>query len=373
MLYERRSVNGGKVLICTIDDEAEELHVECDEQSKLIVRFDELVEEKIKIALARSFADQGYKAPDTLLSALGFINPVPRTDVPLVEFTVDDSMFVKALQNYGLSLEIAAHCAFYSKDFAGVAPNFDRHAVLDHYMGQLHAVRMENKDWLRGFTSLELYMMIAQRSSLRVADSITRKAYSIPSSMAKDIDTLSALIQSKVRTETLTDKQLGALSAVVSSNFPVARSDGKREILVNTITEFLGREHDFKQAARNLRRRSEFKEQLSNELMRYIDYWNPNHYGEQDYGNRHTEALASIFITTYGQEFMEKALKGFHSHERLLDLASPYTLAAFIAYVSHLELGGDPEDPIHWIITLDPSIEDASIIQRGSDDDYEDD
>lgn len=375
MLYETRAKTAeGQIVTVRVDDDSPGdvdylTIVKDDGQEVCSVAFDMFVENRFRIALADGFAKHSYVSPLKYLEAAGFPFGNSLHDT-FFDFSVEDALFAKSLEAYGLDSEIAARIAFYTQDFTKAGLGEKREADLSHFMESDFGVRLENRDPFRGFTTIDFYMLAAQRSSRGIADYLTKEARGVPGVIGAKLNSLGTLISRGVEIDRLTMSQLGALTTVVDSNFPVKySSDPKANILTRALAHFMSQELNLKEAPRIIRKRLPLKDTLSDELMRLIDYKDPNSYGDQTLGNQQTAALASIFIATHGEEFMAKALAGFKRQEHILDLNSPHVLSAFIAYVVHLSNGGDENTPIHFVLALEPEIDD-SIINRG---DWEDD
>lgn len=375
MLYETRAktANGEIVTVRVDDDSLGDVDyltiVKDDGQEICSIAFDMFVENRFRIALADGFAKHSYISPLKYLAAVGFPLGSSLHDT-FFEFSVEDALFAKSLEAYGLDSEIAARVAFYTQDFTKTGLAENRDADLVHFMESNFGVRLENREPLRGFTTIDIYMLAAQRSSRGVADYLTKEARGVPGVIGEKLNSLGTLLSRGVKIDRLTMSQLGALTTVIDSNFPVKySSDPKADILTRALAHFMAQELNLKEAPRIIRKRLPLKDTLSDELMRLIDYRDLDSYGSQSLGNQQTSALASIFIATHGEEFMSKALAGFKRQEHILDLKSPHALSAFIAYVVHLSNGGDEDTPIHFVLALEPEIDD-SIINRG---DWEDD
>lgn len=375
MLYETRAktANSEIVTVRVDDDSLSDVDyltiVKDDGQEICSIAFDMFVENRFRIALADGFEKHSYLSPLKYLAAVGFPLGTSLHDT-FFEFSVEDALFAKSLETYGLDSEIAARVAFYTQDFTKTGRGENREADLIHFMESDFGVRLENREPLRGFTTIDIYMLAAQRSSRGIADYLTKEARGVPGVIGTKLNSLGTLISRGVAIDELSMSQLGALTTVVDSNFPVKySSDPKVDILTRALAHFMAQELNLKEAPRIIRKRLPLKDTLSDELMRLIDYHDPDSYGSQNLGNQQTAALASIFIATHGEEFMAKALAGFKRQEHILDLKSPHALSAFIAYVVHLSNGGDEDTPIHFVLALEPEIDD-SIINRG---DWEDD
>lgn len=375
MLYETRAKTAnGEIVTVRVDDDAPGdvdylTIVKDDGQEICSIAFDMFVENRFRIALADGFAKHSYSSPLKYLAAVGFPLESSLHDT-FFEFSVEDALFAKSLEAYGLDSEIAARVAFYTQDFTKTGLAENREADLVHFMESNFGVRLENREPLRGFTTIDIYMLAAQRSSRGVADYLTKESRGVPGVIGEKLNSLGTLLSRGVKIDRLTMSQLGALTTVIDSNFPVKySSDPKADILTRALAHFMAQDLNLKEAPRIIRKRLPLKDTLSDELMRLIDYRDLDSYGSQGLGNQQTSALASIFIATHGEEFMAKALAGFKRQEHILDLKSPHALSAFIAYVVHLSNGGDEDTPIHFVLALEPEIDD-SIINRG---DWEDD
>lgn len=378
MLYETRARGeAGQVLTVKVEDdslpEGGYLIVSRNDISHDIcsIAFDILVEEKYRIALADGFAKYSYRSPRDYLDSVGF--PLGETLYPtFFQFSMEDALFAKRLEAEGLDIEIATRIAFYTQDFTEKGLDSTREEDLDHFMARNFGVRIENRPELAGFTTIDVYLLARQRASRAIADYLVGESRGVPSALALRLNSLGTLISRGVAIDTLSLSQLGALSSVVDSGFPEKERDSeKAEIITRAIANFIIQPHNLKEAPKILRRRGELKRILSNELMRLIDHQDSSGYGSQKLGNEQTAALASIFIATYGEELMTKALAGFKAQEHILQLNSSYAFSAFVAYVIHLSSGGDEATPIHFVLALEPDIDD-SIINRGDWTEYED-
>jgi hypothetical protein len=371
MLYESRGKDAmGRILTIKVADDAPgdsdflTVYTE-DGQDLCSIEFDIFVENRFRIALAQSFTQYSYRSPFEYLSSMGFPLGESKHDT-FFDFSVEDAIFAKQLEEYGLETPIATRIAFYTQDFTKSGLGDKRDEDLIHFMANNFGVRVENREYLRGFTTIDIYMLASQRSNRNIADYLTREARGVPSLIGNALNSLGTLISRGVAIDKLSLSQLGALTTVVDSNFPLKYvGDDKADIITRTIANFVSQEHNLKEAPKVLRRRSLVKLNLSDELMRLIDYHDPHSYGNQKTGNDQTMALGSIFIATYGEEFMMRALTGFKRQEHILNLNSPHALSAFVAYVIHLSNGGDEDTPIHFVLALEPDIDDSSIIDRG--------
>lgn len=378
MLYETRAktANADIVTVRVDDDslgDADYLTIVKDDGQEICsIAFDMFVENRFRIALADGFAKYSYLAPQTYLKSMGFPLGSSAHDT-FFEFSVEDALFAKSLEGYGLDSEIATRVAFYTQDFTKTGLADNREEDLAHFMTSNFGVRVENREHLRGFTTIDIYMLAVQRSSRGIADYLTKEARGVPGVIGDKLNSLGTLISRGVSVDKLSMSQLGALTTVIDSNFPPQVMDrDKANVITRSIAHFMVQELNLKEAPRIIRRRLPLKDTLSDELMRLIDYHDPDSYGSQSEGNAQTAALASIFIATHGEEFMAKALAGFKRQEHILELGNPHMLSAFIAYVVHLSNGGDEDTPIHFVLALEPDIDD-SIINRGDwDEDDED-
>lgn len=319
------------------------------------IAFDLFVEERFRKALADNFAQYSFLHPRDLLLELGR----PKGSLPLEtngKFTLDEAIFADKLVAYGVPLHIAVRTAFYSVPYASA-----REAALSHYMTRGVGVRLLNSGTLQGFTTIDLYLYAFHYYGVIISDSLSGNSLGEPQAMASQLEVFGKIAADGIALEQCTIQQLSLLTAVAFTEREGDSSVAKKNAIMNrALARFIAGGVKSDLAAKLLRSSGELKDKLVEEISSIFLAGDQNFQLESE-ARVKANALASVCLASCDEELMGSILKLYKANRPLFNPGSPYLLSVFLAFATHFKEGGDSETPVHFILALDPEINDSEV------------
>lgn len=278
-------------------------------------------------------------------------------------FTSESYDFMRYLNSLGLPPEISAQTAFLT-DTLGDTTFEKRKDVFETFRNSFHAIKQVQIGRFTGLTTFIPYYMIAQWGGVKLATRASRKVDDDPKLLFGLMDGILKFRGGKIDDD-VSDVQFDVLMDFMGDSFPDP-SLPKAEKLSKFVMNLVLSEVNWTEAARfvatDLDKSTDTLDVKLVELVRStlapISRW----------GDQSVTTSVKNFIAVLKAKFGVEALTGAFHVLRLNSNSLTYRnsehLIAYVAIADYLSSGGNTNESIDWMVSMEPALEVDEFFQR---------
>lgn len=305
-------------------------------------------------------ATSNFITKEVFFTSLRNENHNTEDDAPVIEgFSSESYDFMEYLQGLGLPLPIAAQTA-YLTDLYSTTTSRARRESFEKFRSNLHAVKqIQTGDYL-GLITFAPYFLISSLSGDALASKASRRVDDDPQKLMAILKNV-LKFQGGIISENVSSMQFNILmdfmadDAIVHS---VVKDDGR---ISKFIIDILLSDFDWSAAAAYAASSVTPGEgSLDRELLAFIRTTITNKVSVND----SLKGLIGILKAKFSPEHLKGALKVLELNSKVLSYGNAEHFIAFVTIADYLSTGGHIEDPIDWMVSMEPALIVDSFFER---------
>lgn len=340
----------------TLDDD-ENIHIRSD-AAELTVTLDMFMTTTEREKILTNMASSSFMS----IAAFWGLFDATQDNSISERFTYESFYFMKYLMEMGLPGEIAAQTAFLT-DFNGSVTNKDRQENFERFRSDLHALKLAQSGKFLGLTTFIPFSLIAQHSGLTLASRASRRVDDDPELLFALADGILKFPGGEIDAE-VSDVEFNILMDFMADSVPNPRA-ADAEKFAKFLVELVLSGVSWNQVAKYLNKdKNFFDDSMNVKIVEFIRSTITTGYFPRESAPASVRNITAIVRSRFGDENLGKAFEVLELNREILSYGNGEHFIAWVTIADYMKSGGAVDEPITWMIAMEPMLNEKNFIRR---------